>query len=61
MKIPCEWKVLTSSGIQTNKVKENVEENKSGVAVNRPGSADDEKLITIVNVSDPWSEKKREK
>ena len=60
MKIPCEWKVLTPSSIQTNKVKENVEENKSA-AVNRPGSAEYEKLITIVDVSDPWSEKKREK
>ena len=51
----CEWKVSTPSSIQTNTVNTNVEENKSGVAVNRPRSADDEKLVTIVDVSDPWS------
>ena len=37
-----------------HRVKEIVEENKS-VAVNRPGPADDENLVTIVDVSDPWS------
>ena len=42
MKRWCEWKVSTPSNSQTNTVKENVEENKS-VAVNRLGSADDEK------------------
>ena len=42
MKRRCEWKVSTPSNSQTKTVKENVEENKS-VAVNRLGSADDEK------------------
>ena len=51
MKRRCEWKVSTPTNNQTNKV----EENKSGEAVNRPGPADDEKLVTIVDVSDPWS------
>ena len=54
MKRWCEWKVSTPSNSQTNTVKENVEENKS-VAANRPGSTDNEKLVTVVDVSDPWS------
>ena len=54
MKRRCEWKVSTPSSSQTNTVIESDEENKR-VTVNRPGSADDEKLVTIVDVSDPWS------
>ena len=55
MKRRAEWKLSTPYSIQTNTVKENVEENKSE-AVDRRGSTNDEKLVTIVYVSDPWSQ-----
>ena len=56
MKRRGEWKVSTLSKVQTNTVEENKSE-----AVNSPGSTDDEKLVKIVDVSDPWSEIKEGK
>ena len=55
MKRRCERKISTFLNVKTNKVKENVEECLN-VAPNRIGSADNEKLVTIVDISDPLSE-----
>ena len=48
MKKRCEWKVSTPSNTQTS-------------TFTRNGSADDENLVTIVDISDPWSEIKEGK